>query len=169
MPCNIWTLLPWGLITGDNGRGLCFSIWWQCGKLSQFTVYFVGRLLPVSFRVTSLVLGQSYDCPSTSEATLNDRGKCIRKIHGKWWYNHNKTKHNKMVVIYYGIYYSVLGINSSPPGQNGCHFADDIFRCIFVNEKFCILIKISLKFVSYSPIDNNPALVEIMAWRWNGD
>ena len=50
-------------------------------------------------------------------------------------------------------------INSSPSGQNGCHFTDDIFRCIFVNEKFCILIKISLKFVPKSPIDNNSALV----------
>ena len=50
-------------------------------------------------------------------------------------------------------------LNSPPPGQNGRHFADDIFRCIFVNEKFCILIKISLKFVSEGPIDNNPALV----------
>ena len=38
-------------------------------------------------------------------------------------------------------------LNSSPPGQNGRHFADDIFRCIFVNGMFCILIKISLKFV----------------------
>ena len=38
-------------------------------------------------------------------------------------------------------------------------FADDIFRCIFVNEKFCILIKISLKFVLEGPIDDNPALV----------
>ena len=37
--------------------------------------------------------------------------------------------------------------------------ADDIFRRIFVNEKFCILIKISLKFVPQSPIDNNPELV----------
>ena len=27
-----------------------------------------------------------------------------------------------------------------PPAQNGRHFADDIFSCIFVNEKFCILI-----------------------------
>ena len=36
---------------------------------------------------------------------------------------------------------------SYPPGKNGRHFADDIFKCIFVNEKFCILIKISLKFV----------------------
>ena len=34
-----------------------------------------------------------------------------------------------------------------PPGQNGRRFADDIFRCIFVNEKFCTLIKTSLKFV----------------------
>ena len=30
---------------------------------------------------------------------------------------------------------------------NSRHLADDIFRCIFANEKFCILIKISLKFV----------------------
>ena len=32
--------------------------------------------------------------------------------------------------------------NLSPPVQNGGHFAGDIFRCIFVNEKFSILIKI---------------------------
>ena len=50
-------------------------------------------------------------------------------------------------------------INSSPPGQNGGHFAEDIFSCIFLNEKFCILIKISVKFVPKGPIDNNPALV----------
>ena len=50
-------------------------------------------------------------------------------------------------------------LNSSPPGQNGRHLADQIFRCIFVNEKFCILIEISMKFVSNGPIDNNPALV----------
>ena len=37
--------------------------------------------------------------------------------------------------------------------------ADDIFKCIFLNEKFWILIKSSLKFVPNRPIDNNPALV----------
>ena len=36
--------------------------------------------------------------------------------------------------------YEVM-INSSSHGQNGGHFADDVFLCIFVNEKFCILIK----------------------------
>ena len=30
--------------------------------------------LPISFRVASLALGQSYDCPSASEATLKDMG-----------------------------------------------------------------------------------------------
>ena len=50
-------------------------------------------------------------------------------------------------------------INSSPPGQNNRHIEDDIFSCIFKNEKFCILIKISLKFVLKGPIDNNLALV----------
>ena len=46
--------------------------------------------------------------------------------------------------------------------------ADDLFKCIFVNEKFCSLIKISLKFVPKGPINNNQALVQIMAWRWIG-
>ena len=45
-----------------------------------------------------------------------------------------------------------------PPRQNGCHFADDILRCIFMNEKFCISIIISPKFVPKCPIDNRPAI-----------
>ena len=60
-------------------------------------------------------------------------------------------------------------LNSSPPGQNGRLFADDIFRCIFLNEKSYILIKISLKFVTKGPIDNDPALVQVMAWRVFGN
>ena len=49
--------------------------------------------------------------------------------------------------------------NSSLPGQNGHHFPDNMFRNIFMNEKLCILIKISLKFVPKGAVDNNPALV----------
>ena len=45
------------------------------------------------------------------------------------------------------------------PEQNVCHFADGIFRSVFVNEKFSILIKISLKFVPKVPIDNDSALI----------
>ena len=52
--------------------------------------------------------------------------------------------------------------NSSSPGQNGCDFADDILKCIFMNEKFCTLIRISLKLIS---INNKQLLVQVMAWR----
>ena len=52
-----------------------------------------------------------------------------------------------------------IDLTPLPPGQNGRHFADNIFICIFVNDRFCILIKISLKFVPKSSIDINPALI----------
>ena len=49
------------------------------------------------------------------------------------------------------------------------HFADDIFKCIFLNKNVWISINISLKFVPMGPIDHIPALVQIMAWRRPGD
>ena len=58
-----------------------------------------------------------------------------------------------------------FSVNSSPPAQNGRHFADDTFGCISLNEKFCIMIKMSLKLVLKGPIDNKPAVVQVMAWR----
>ena len=57
--------------------------------------------------------------------------------------------------------------NSSSPGQNDCLFTDDIFRMHFCEWNF--LIKISLKFVPKGPIDNEPTLVQIMAWHGIGD
>ena len=57
------------------------------------------------------------------------------------------------------------GFNTLRSGQNGRHFADDIFKCIFVNENVWIPIKISLKFVPKGPINNIPGIVQIIAWR----
>ena len=53
--------------------------------------------------------------------------------------------------------------------QNGCHFADDSIKYIFFNENVWISIKMSLKFGPQGPINNIPALVQIMAWRRSGD
>ena len=47
--------------------------------------------------------------------------------------------------------------------------ADNKFRCIFLNENYIILVRISLKIVQWSPIDNKPALVQVMAWCWTGN
>ena len=46
---------------------------------------------------------------------------------------------------------------------------DDTFMCIFMNEKFGILIRISQKFVPKVPICNESALVQVMARRRTGD
>ena len=60
-------------------------------------------------------------------------------------------------------------VNTLRPRQNGRHFPDYIFTCIFVNENVKTFSKISLKFVPKGPINNIPALVQIMAWRRPGD
>ena len=63
----------------------------------------------------------------------------------------------------------ITQFNTLRPRQNGRHFADDMFKCIFVNENVWIPIEISLKFVPEGSINNNPALFQIMAWRRPGD
>ena len=59
--------------------------------------------------------------------------------------------------------------NSLRPRLNSRAFADDIFKCIFLNESEWILPSISLKYVLKVRINNIPALVQIMAWRRPGD
>ena len=68
-------------------------------------------------------------------------------------------------------------VNSLRPRQNGRHFADDIFKCIFLNENVWIPIKISLKFVPKGPInkyssissDNGLAPARRQAIIWTND
>ena len=60
-------------------------------------------------------------------------------------------------------------VNTLRQRQTGRHFSDDIFKCDIINEMFCILIWISLKFVPKGSIDNNSALISFMAWHKTGD
>ena len=76
---------------------------------------------------------------------------------------------NKFQLLDYMTGHQNSCLNSSSPGQNGRHFPDDIFKCISMNENVWISIKISLKFVPKGPINNIPALVQIMAWRQPGN
>ena len=68
--------------------------------------------------------------------------------------------HWLLVRLYTATWYITLR-----PRQNGCHFADNIFKCIFLNENIRISIKISLKFVPKGSINNIPALFQIIARR----
>ena len=53
--------------------------------------------------------------------------------------------------------------------QNYCHFTDDIFKCIVLNENVWISIKISLKFIPRGPINYTPSLVQVISWHRTGD
>ena len=48
-------------------------------------------------------------------------------------------------------------------------FAEDNFKCIFLNENDRIPIWISLKFVPSSPINNKATLVQVIAWHQTGN
>ena len=43
-------------------------------------------------------------------------------------------------------------------------FADQLFKCIFLNENVWIQMIISLKFIPLAPINNFPASLQVMAW-----
>ena len=60
-------------------------------------------------------------------------------------------------------------INTLIPRQNGHHFADNIFKCIFLKENVWISLKISLMSVPKIQINSIPALVQMMAWHRLGD
>ena len=60
-------------------------------------------------------------------------------------------------------------VNSLRPRRNRRHFADGIFKCIFLNENEWSSLRISLKFVPKVRINNSPSLVQIMAWCLPGD
>ena len=73
------------------------------------------------------------------------------------------------IVISSFVWPTSARFNTLRPRQNGRHFADDIIKWIFMNENVWISIYISLKFVPRGPINNIPALVQVMAWRRLGD
>ena len=56
-------------------------------------------------------------------------------------------------------------VDTLSPGQNCHHFADDIFKCTFLNENIWISINILVKFVPKGRNNNILALVQIIAWR----
>ena len=62
------------------------------------SLWVCGIYLPISYRVTSLTLGQSYDCPSVSEVTLKDMGEMT----------HAKLQQDKPKCIILEIYCIIL-------------------------------------------------------------
>ena len=69
------------------------------------------------------------------------------------------------ILFYIVINFCIYGVNSPLPEKMATILADDIFISIFLNEDDKIPIQISLKPVARSPMNINPALVQVMTWR----
>ena len=98
-------------------------------------------------QATSHYLGQCWPRSLKSYGVTRPQWFNSQKLCGDS-YVHYRTNNNEVVQL-------SQGVNSSPPGQNGCHFADDILQCIFLNENCRILIINSLKFVPTDLINMN--------------
>ena len=113
--------------------------------------------------------------PQFLSSHLKHRNMSMFHVYRRWIFKCSIDWHVKPFHIYHIFNIpacndiSSLYINTLRPRQNGCHFADDKFKCIFLNENVWIPIEISLKFVPKGSINNNPALFQIMAWRRPGD
>ena len=83
--------------------------------------------------------------------------------------NDNTTLHYNLLLWPSFLIHLCVVINQYiEAGTKGRHFADDIFKCIFVNENPWISNKISLKFFPNVPINNIQGVAQIMAWRRSG-
>ena len=79
-------------------------------------------------------------------------GHCLNQ----WW--------PRRIYAALGRWAWVWWVEELTPRQYGRHFADDIFKCIFLNKSVWILINTSQKLVPKGPNNNTSVLVQIMAW-----
>ena len=121
-----------------------------------FIMVWYRSIWPISFRVTSLVLGQLYDCPSASEVTLKDMGKPITWISGKWSCNHTKIKKNKaqpcsayfMTYNVFVIWYeAVINVNINP----SCAETDKLVENLVSSVDADALARIARSFATMNP------------------
>ena len=72
----------------------------------------------------------------------------------------------KMTDLKFQLYISRANELTYLPVDKMAAILQTIFSDTFSWRKpFCIFIKLTLKLITKGPIDNNPALVQIMAWR----
>ena len=98
--------------------------------------------------------------------------KPLRKQWRLWWFETPEPslwRHsNDFSLSYNNNLWRIYRLTHWGLGQNNRHLADDIFKCLFLNDNVWISIKISLKFVPKGPRNNILTLAHIMAWRLIG-
>ena len=86
-----------------------------------------------------------------------------------WYWSLTKVEYNSTSKVQLIILYNPKYVNTMKLRQNCYHSADDIFKCIFLNENMWDFINISLKFVAKGQINNILAFFHLMAWCYPGN
>ena len=142
------------LVKGANGRSEWVDTW------TQF--HAEGILVIVGHGIIYLLL-YLRQCLPERDYTLRKQYKTNQNFCRSWGIQSLYV--GCMQPLYDGKLTTVVttALNTLRPKQNGCHFADDTFKRILLNEN--VPIKTSMKFVPKGPINNIPALIQIMAWH----
>ena len=140
-------------------------LWLQSSQHDCLSVSHYGDVIMsrMASQITSLTIVYS------AVWTDTDQRKCFHLMTSSWvkgflecWFSIRGTS---LVIT---VTTTLLALNTSRPRQDGRLFANDILKCIFLNENVSIAISVSLKFV-WGPVNNIPTLAQIMAWRRPGD
>ena len=74
-----------------------------------------------------------------------------------WWRIYSSVNHN---------WFSLLPLNSLPPGRFQFNFRWVIFKLALVNGVWGISYEIALRWMPLDLIDDKSTLVQVMAWCW---
>ena len=138
-----------------NGDGI-FEAVWACFLVNSALLIWCVLWVDGVNVAAGWAVSDAYDPTLTAQGAVDRWGSLL-----SW---HHYDTHVVVCCIINGMFVNTLRL-----WQNGRHFPDDIFKCIFFNENLWISLKISLKFVPKVWMDNIPALVQIMAWHRPGD
>ena len=135
------------------------TMWVNGAWIKYITLYVQKHITPCTVVITSLLVrDKPLEAPASVKRSLLEHSTDKKQVIPPPPPTHTHTH-----------------FNSSLLGQNGRHFADDIFKCIFVNQNVWILLKVSLKFIpkcqQYYSIDsyNGLVLTSRQAMIWNNE
>ena len=180
-----WTWLsmsfwPLWLILLGNLACPCINFEWIWARITEFAPNIHLEILSAGIdhycKVTSSpqITGHSTACSTTIKKNptkagavrvrMTGRISLQRPVMRKAFPCHAWRHHlSELVLRQSWTQFPLLPNNTLGPRQDGRHFADDIFKRIFLNENVWISIHISLKF-NPGPMEDIPVLVQIMAW-----
>ena len=137
------------LIIIDSGK-TCFANHW---KMRVFIMPTLSSLVAPQVVIMTSCDATNDENWESSWCQLNHHDVCIMMtLSFQWSVSNHNLNHCRLIISLLNV--GTMYFNTLRLRRNGRHFTDDIFKCISLNENIWIPIKISLKFVPKSLINN---------------